>query len=189
MNIGDTVKRVRGSHLGMEVGNTAEVTGRSGCAVQLDKYLGWHGLDNLVIVGTKKEEKYTIEETHKPGAVGRAYKVRAEEQDPLGKDAHQPGAKLDAGKSRPALVLGGFARALSEVSKVGTYGATKYTDNGWMEVPNGVARYSDALLRHQLAEQAGQELDPDTKLLHAAHAAWNALARLDLILREKENNE
>ena len=166
MNIGDTVKRVGGSYLGMDVGNTAEVTGYSGCAVQLDKYLGWHDLDNLVIVGTKKVE-----------------------QDPLGKDAHQPGAKLDAGKSRPALVLGGFARALSEVSKVGTYGATKYTDNGWMEVPNGVARYSDALLRHQLAEQAGQELDPDTKLLHAAHAAWNALARLDLILRQKENDE
>ena len=140
-------------------------------------------------MGMEQGEIYSVEETQKPGAVGRSYKVTSAEQDPLGKGAHQPGAKLDAGKVRPALVLGGFARALSEVSKVGTYGATKYTDNGWMEVPNGVARYSDALLRHQLAEQAGQELDPDTKLLHAAHAAWNALARLDLILREKENDE
>ena len=30
------------------------------------------------------------------------------------------------------------------------------------------------------------ESEPDTALLHAAHAAWNALARLDLALREHE---
>lgn len=110
------------------------------------------------------------------------------EADPLGKDAHQPGAKLDAGKPRPALVLGGFARALLAVSAVGTYGAMKYTDNGWQEVPNGINRYDDAKLRHWLYEKAGQECDPDTELLNAAHTAWNALARLDLILRKKEQD-
>jgi hypothetical protein len=108
------------------------------------------------------------------------------ERDPLGKDPHTPGAKLDAGKLRPGLVLGGFARALKEVIKVGTYGANKYTDNGWMEVPNGIQRYEEAKLRHWLAQQMGEECDPDTGILHAAHEAWNALARLDLILREKE---
>lgn len=108
------------------------------------------------------------------------------ETDPNGKDPHQPGAKLDAGKIRPALVLGGFARALIEVSKVGTYGATKYTENGWMEVPNGEPRYDDAGLRHWLYEKAGQECDIDTDLHHAAHQAWNSLARLDLLLRKRE---
>ena len=108
------------------------------------------------------------------------------ERDPSGLDPHAPGAKLDAGKHRPALVLGGFARALIEVSKVGTYGAVKYTENGWTGVPNGVDRYDDAGLRHWLAEHAGQQADPDTELLHAAHAAWNALARLDLMLRQRE---
>lgn len=111
--------------------------------------------------------------------------IRAE-HDPHGRDAHTPGAKLDAGKVRPALVLGGFARALLEVSKVGTYGAAKYTENGWQEVPNGIGRYDDAGMRHWLQEHAGQQCDPDTELTHAAHAAWNALARLDLMLREKE---
>lgn len=110
------------------------------------------------------------------------------ESDPLGKDAHSPGAKLDAGKPRPALVLGGFARALLAVSAVGTYGAVKYTDNGWQEVPNGISRYDDAKLRHWLYEKAGQECDVDTEELHAAHEAWNALARLDLILRKKEQD-
>ena len=112
--------------------------------------------------------------------------VKTLEADPNGLAANTPGAKLDAGKVRPALVLGGFARALLEVSKVGTYGATKYTENGWMEVPNGLSRYDDAKLRHWLLEKTGVECDPDTNLAHAAHEAWNALARLDLLIRQKE---
>lgn len=34
------------------------------------------------------------------------------EHDPTGRSAHEPGAKLDAGKPRCGLVLGGFSRAL-----------------------------------------------------------------------------
>ena len=110
------------------------------------------------------------------------------ESDPHGKDQHETGAKLDAGKPRLGLVLGAFANALVEVGKVGTYGANKYTDNGWLDVPNGKARYTDALLRHILAE-TNESHDPDTNLHHAAHAAWNALARLELILRKREVNQ
>lgn len=106
------------------------------------------------------------------------------EMDPNGLHAHASGAKLDAGKNRVALVVNGFARALLEVGKVGTFGAKKYTDNGWMEVPNGIERYTDALQRHLLTEATGEDCDPDSELLHAAHAAWNALARLDLMLRK-----
>lgn len=107
------------------------------------------------------------------------------ESDPTGRDPHQAGAKLDAGKPRPGLVLGGFATALVAVVEVGTYGAQKYTDNGWKEVPNGVERYTDAMYRHLLAEASGELRDGDTGILHAAHAAWNALARLDLLIRGK----
>lgn len=57
------------------------------------------------------------------------------EADPTGRGQHEVGAKLDHGKSRVGLVVNGFARALSAVSQVGTYGATKYTPNGWTEVP------------------------------------------------------
>lgn len=107
------------------------------------------------------------------------------ELDPHGKAPSEAGAKLDAGKNRLGLVLFGFARALQEVGKVGTYGANKYTDSGWISVPDGERRYTDAMLRHLLCEAAGEACDPDTELLHAAHAAWNALARLDLMLRPK----
>ena len=111
------------------------------------------------------------------------------ESDPHGRNPHEPGAKLDAGKPRPALVLGAFARALLEVSKVGTYGAEKYTENGWLSVPNGQSRYDDAKMRHWLYEKCGIPVDPDTQLDHAAHEAWNALARLELLLREREEQE
>lgn len=111
------------------------------------------------------------------------------EHDPTGRSPHAPGAKLDAGKVRAGLVLGGFARALMAVGEVGTFGARKYTDNGWMSVPQGQERYTDALYRHLLAEGQGEQADADSQLLHAAHVAWNALARLELILRDRERAE
>ena len=82
-------------------------------------------------------------------------------------------------------MLFGFARALEQVARVGTQGAEKYSDNGWMHVPDGVRRYTDAMLRHLLAEAMGERIDPATGLSHAAHCAWNALARLDLMLRDR----
>ena len=44
------------------------------------------------------------------------------------------------------------------------------------------------MVRHLLKEGSGERLDPDSGLMHAAHTAWGALARLELILREEENN-
>ena len=111
----------------------------------------------------------------------------ATEKDPTGRSPHEAGAKLDQGKVRPALVLGGFARALWAVSEVGSFGARKYIENGWVTVPNGKARYEDADLRHWLKDKMGQDKDEDSNLTHLAHKAWNALAALDLALREKEN--
>lgn len=133
------------------------------------------------------KEKQTVNDDHKaagrttPGTPGALARI-PQEADPNGKDPHEPGAKLDAGKVRMSLVYNGFANAILEVGKVGTYGANKYTDNGWRSVPDGVARYTDAMHRHLLAEACGESCDKDTALLHAAHAAWNALARLELII-------
>lgn len=103
------------------------------------------------------------------------------ERDPNGKDPHAPGAKLDAGKVK-AGVLADFALALTEVAKVGTFGAEKYTRGGWQEVPNAVERYSDAMWRH-LLKARHETNDPDSGLTHLSHAAWNALAVLELIKR------
>jgi len=107
-------------------------------------------------------------------------------------EQHEPGAKLDRGKNRLGLVLGGFSRALQQVGKVGTAGANKYSDNGWMEVEEGISRYTDAMMRHYMMEEPGEMFDPELTemagedIYHAACVAWNALARLDLMLRESE---
>lgn len=106
------------------------------------------------------------------------------ETDPHGTDAHVPGAKLDAGKPL-AGILGDFSLALMEVVKVGTYGARKYTRRGWEEVPDGITRYEDAMWRHLLAFY-DSDVDADSGCLHLAQVAWNALAVLELTLREVE---
>lgn len=111
--------------------------------------------------------------------------VYTAEQDPNGLAPSAPGAKLDAGKVRPELIIRGFARALLAVADVGTFGANKYSDNGWQHVPDGIKRYTDAMYRHLLKEHTGELCDKDTGLHHAAHAAWNALARLELMLRNE----
>lgn len=104
--------------------------------------------------------------------------------DPFGISQHQPGAKLDGNKPDTSLLLY-FGRALTEIAEVGTIGARKYTRGGWQTVPDGVNRYTSAMLRHLLTEQR-EERDSETNMYHAAQVAWNALARLELILREKE---
>ena len=104
------------------------------------------------------------------------------ELDPSGIDQHTPGAKLDAGKVLPWLMISGFSRALAAVSDVTTKGATKYTPNGWKTVPDGEARYMEAFARHMLAFGRGEEYDADTGCLHKSQMIWNLLASLELEL-------
>ncbi len=109
------------------------------------------------------------------------------ESDPNGANPNQPGAKLDAGKSpvRRGL-LEYFPRACLAVADVSAAGANKYTWGGWQTVPGGVDRYGDAEARHICKAAIEGSVDKDFGLLHAAHEAWNAMARLELILREQE---
>ena len=109
------------------------------------------------------------------------------EKDPLGKDQHEAGVKLDAGKNRMALMLSGFANALTAIGEVTTYGAQKYTPDGWMTVDGGIERYSDAMMRHWFALQRGETIDAESGLDHMAHFAWNVLAVLELMEREKKS--
>lgn len=106
------------------------------------------------------------------------------EADPTGKDPHQPGAKLDKDKLRAGLCVTAFANAISAVAEVTTYGAKKYTPNGWVSVPDAEERYTDALYRHLLKDAAGERVDPETGLTHLAHACWNLSAVLELRLRK-----
>lgn len=101
------------------------------------------------------------------------------ESDPNGLSPHEPGAKLDAGKPRVGLVMGGFAKALTEVAKVGTFGIGKYSENGWRQVDSGAERYTDAAFRH-LLQSSSEALDQESGISHLAHAVWNLLAVIEL---------
>ena len=109
------------------------------------------------------------------------------EIDPNGKQPGEPGAKFDDGKIQ--VVRGGlhyFPRAITAVAELSCIGAKKYSWKGWEKVPDGIHRYGDALGRHELRiEDNFNRRDPDTGVLEATAVAWNALARLELILRDK----
>lgn len=114
-------------------------------------------------------------------------RMHAGHEVPIGEESppRKAGVKHDEGKIRAGLVVLGFSRALEAVSKVGTFGAIKYVPGGWLSVPDAEARYTDALMRHLLKESQ-EQVDPESGLMHAAHSAWNALARLELMLLTEE---
>ena len=90
------------------------------------------------------------------------------------------GLKFDTGKPRMDFILEGMPNALLEIGKVATFGANKYAPHSWRGVEDAQCRYLAALMRHLLADARGEELDPESGLLHLAHAAWGALAILEL---------
>ena len=88
----------------------------------------------------------------------------------------QKGVKYDNGKPNLSLVFGGFPKALLEVGAIGTFGAKKYSPNGWKTVPDLQERYTSALLRHLFGIFCKEDLDKESGRLHLCHVAWNALA-------------
>ena len=67
---------------------------------------------------------------------------------------------------------------IEDLVKVYTAGAKKYAPNNWQKLDNGYQRYKAALFRHLLAYEKGERIDPDTKCMHLAQVAWNAVAML-----------
>lgn len=170
---GQQVRRVGPSVLGVEKGSVYTVSSHDDGALRLEGLSGKYfakefellWLDNVRVGYATPRDKST-------------------EVDPNGRSPHEPGAKVDSGKAEYDIVLGYFPAALAAVNEVAAYGAKKYTLGGWRTVPDGIKRYGNAGIRHHVARLSGEERDKDTKLLHAAHAAWNALATLELILKD-----
>jgi len=82
----------------------------------------------------------------------------------------ETGVKLDTGKIRLDLIP---TELIEGVGKVLTFGAEKYTENGWKDVPGAEPRYYAALLRHLVAYRKGERIDPESGLSHLEHAACN----------------
>ena len=94
--------------------------------------------------------------------------------------------KYDKGKVRMDLLP---FDCLTEIAKVLTFGAEKYKENSWQTVKNRYERYRGSLLRHMAAMQAGEILDKESGLSHAAHLATNAMFILWFELHKEVNDE
>lgn len=101
----------------------------------------------------------------------------------------EAGMKDDKTKVDMSLLLNGFPRALESVGDVLTFGAKKYAPHNWLHVENGQERYQAAQMRHELSHCKGELVDEESGLLHLTHEAFCVLARLELKLREMENQE
>lgn len=87
-------------------------------------------------------------------------------------------------------VLYRFPRAILAVAEISEHGTMKHEvpldDVSYRDLPDGAMLYREAGCRHMLKEAIEGPIDPDFNKLHAAHEAWDALARLEIILIEKE---
>lgn len=84
------------------------------------------------------------------------------------RNAAPPFTKHDQTKPRADLLP---PRALLAMAAVLAHGAEKYGDDNWRRGGVGARpRYIAAALRHVLAFQSGEELDPESGLGHLAHA-------------------
>jgi hypothetical protein len=145
------------------------------------KKQGWEAVEALLMDAEadpdSEASKMVVE------ALGDHHRASGE-SDPSGLTASTPGAKLDSGKVDMAQILSSFPRALFAVGSVGLFGAEKYSFEGWLEVSQGVHRYSSAGIRHFLKQFIEGPIDSDSKMHHLAHEAWNSLAKLELYCRE-----
>lgn len=93
------------------------------------------------------------------------------------------------GKVRMELVDDGFANALFEIAKLMTWANDNkgYLPHDWKRLPNAVEEFSSAASRHRIKPKLGEISDPESKMLHKVHEAFNVLAQLELILTDEGN--
>jgi hypothetical protein len=96
------------------------------------------------------------------------------------KDSPQNIHKDVANKPRCDLLIEYFPHALLELSKICNFGAEKYGEHTWEDVP--VEAYKAAMLRHMFNAEI-EECDKESGLTHETHMCWNALAQLELWLK------
>lgn len=82
------------------------------------------------------------------------------------------GKKFDSAKTRWELVP--WAE-MKEVAEIMSFGAEKYGERSWTNLPNAKDRYTGALIRHLMAWIEGEQKDAESGKNHLAHVICNAL--------------
>lgn len=144
--VGDKVKRIAGWYHGMEAGDTGTVVNVDPWGIKLKEFDEGSGSHDTSMFELVEPDKFD-----------------------------DVGAKYDSGKLLFRALTRGLAMPLRAVAAVLTYGAIKYKEDSWQQVPNAKARYESALDRHLNDWKRGEVCDPESGLPHLAHAACNAL--------------
>lgn len=97
----------------------------------------------------------------------------------MGSDA---GLKYDDEKLRYDLIP---IEAIEGLAAVFTYGAVKYTPNGWKTV-RPKDRYYAAAMRHLAEMRKGEWLDPESGLPHIDHAITSLVMYREITLNGEE---
>lgn len=90
--------------------------------------------------------------------------------------------RFNSGKNRLSLVP---HELVEEVGKVMSYGASKYSPNNWRKGQSWMG-VIDSLERHLLAFKKGEDIDPESGLLHLGHIGCNIAFLLNFM---KTHNE
>lgn len=109
---------------------------------------------------------------------------------PLGLEDSGPGTEVrvtsatGGSKGRKPLELGAVdPLAREELGRVAAFGSAKYDRGNYLKgYPWSLC--VDALYRHLMAFERGEDRDPESGLLHTVHAAWHGLALASFVLRD-----
>lgn len=96
------------------------------------------------------------------------------------------GKKYDGEKPQMYLLP---PKAITEVAKVLTFGASKYGPENWRKLDDLQNRYSSAAMRHIFAHIDGSVLDEESDLSHLAHAICCLLFKLEIELENGKSKE
>ena len=96
------------------------------------------------------------------------------------------GKKYDGEKPQMYLLP---PKAITEVAKVLTFGASKYGPENWRKLDDLQNRYSSAAMRHIFAHIDGSVLDEESDLSHLAHAICCLLFKLEIELENGKSKK
>jgi hypothetical protein len=118
-----------------------------------------------------------------------AYRVRLlEEEDVLDPTLKQTNPKDVIGSDKLPLHL--WPETATAMGTLGLLdGALKYGRNNWRETGVRATIYIDALKRHINAYAEGEDLDPDSKMPHLAHALADLAILVDADAASKLNDD
>ena len=90
--------------------------------------------------------------------------------------------------SKPLQVSSIDPLSRAELGKAASFGEAKYDRGNYLKGYDW-SLSMDAMHRHILAFESGEDNDPESGLLHMAHAAWHCLALCSFQIREIGNDD